>query len=624
MVCAVGWVAFEWLFHVTKISFMSLYTATEMLNVLSSGALLVALGLLLISIPFFLVGILLGILFKQPLLRCWTMFLPVILLLSMVLLVLIDNFSLTVLGWGVRDSAGLGVWIYRAFNVALLLLVARWICRFLARPVYTATDKAITLGAVLIIASALPLMLITGSLWSGRDMELSVVSGDPPNIVILSGDGIAANHMSLYGYERPTTPFMDSVRDEFLVAENSFTNASDTGGAVVSLLTGKLPTTTRVIYPPDTLRGADSFEHLPALLKKIGYYNVDISMRHYADPFDLNMRGGFSEANFRKLKHEGGTLVSAIRSVPAFVHASQLIDRISERVSERFDHIWRGKPMSDPLAEVNRPDLRWIRDPDRMKELERVIREAPSPFFIHVHMMGTHGERFKPTIRVYSTEEDYHTLWSIDGYDDAIMDFDRNVEATYQLLDELEILDSTLLIVTSDHGFSHRAVERLPMLMRLPGKTHSGMLGGNTERLDIAPTILHVLGLPKQEWMEGASMLTDGSGSPASRDIFATGSRSEKTADGNFWSVSKVEPPWYSLGRLFLIHCDQGFTLNVDTLEVVEQEVVGSNAHCDERISPEEARARLYRHLEEKAYTVPREPHGKQGMPTSDNAGEKR
>jgi hypothetical protein len=34
-------------------------------------------------------------------------------------------------------------------------------------------------------------------------------------------------------------------------------------------------------------------------------------------------------------------------------------------------------------------------------------------------MMGTHGEWFKPTQRVYSTEVDYLTPWHIGGYDEA-------------------------------------------------------------------------------------------------------------------------------------------------------------------------------------------------------------
>ena len=387
-----------------------------------------------------------------------------------------------------------------------------------------------------------------------------------------------------------------------MVAENHYTNASDTGGSVISMLSGKLPTSTRVVYPPDVLRGSDSYQHLPGLLKKLGYYGADISMRHYADPYDLNLRDGFAEANFRKLKDTGGTLVSAIRSIPMLNPTSMLLDRITERVGERFDHIWKNQKMQDPMAEVNEPDLRWITDDDRMTEIQRLLGSAPRPLFLSVHMMGTHGERFRPSIRKYSSEENYEVPWDPDAYDDSILDFDRQVEQIYHWLQDSGLLESTILVISSDHGFVHNALERLPLLIRLPGQTHTGTIGGNTQRLDIAPTLLQALGIEAPNWMEGRSMLEPASSAEAPRPIFASGSRGGKLADGNFWRVSTPEPPWYSLGRLFLIYCNQGFILQLDTMDIRGKSIPGSTAVCEKTLSLEEARALILGHLESRGY----------------------
>jgi arylsulfatase A-like enzyme len=165
---------------------------------------------------------------------------------------------------------------------------------------------------------------------------------------------------------------------------------------VISLLTGKLPTTTRVIYPPDALRGSDSFQHLPGILKRLGYYNADISMRHYADPYDLNLRNGFDKANFRKLDESGGHLIAALRKSPRLNPNSLLVDRMAERARERHKHISKDQPMMDPLAVVNRPDRSWIRDTNRTAETERLVLNATRPFFIDVHLMGTHGKASNP------------------------------------------------------------------------------------------------------------------------------------------------------------------------------------------------------------------------------------
>jgi hypothetical protein len=52
MAVGTGWVFFEWLFFVTKPSFMSLYSLWEKFGVLSSTALIVSLSLLLATLPF--------------------------------------------------------------------------------------------------------------------------------------------------------------------------------------------------------------------------------------------------------------------------------------------------------------------------------------------------------------------------------------------------------------------------------------------------------------------------------------------------------------------------------------------------------------------------------------------
>lgn len=603
LVVGTAWVFFEWLFFVTKPSFMSLYSVWEKIGVLSASALIMSVALFLVSLPFFVLAWILSRTTQRLLNVSLAAFFPASLLLAFAMLVVIDNFTLTLFGWGVRNTSEFTVYLYRLLTIVLVVLASWLLYGFLNGRYSAGLLKSLTVATGLVFAGSIPMFLSTTSI--PVEKVAFVAGSDPllPNILIFSGDGISANHMSVYGYERPTTPFLESARDEFLIAENHFTNDSDTGGSVISLLSGKLPTTTRVIYPPDVLRGNDSYEHLPGLLKKLGYYNADISMRHYADPYDLNMRGGFAEANFRKLKVTGGTLVSTIREIPALNPASLLIDRISERISERFDHIWKNRKMEDPMAAVNAPDLRWISDPDRMEEIRRFIDTARQPFFLNVHMMGTHGERFRPTRRIYSTEEDYATLWSVDGYDDAIIDFDRWVGEIYNFLKQRNILESTILIVSSDHGVVHSALDRLPMMLRLPGQEQTGVISGNSQRLDIAPTLLHAIGIKPPDWMEGHSMLDSEYRQVGSPFIFASGSSSAKSAEGAFWSVSLPVAPWFTLGQQFLIHCNQGFILKLASMEVSGKMIDGSTMDCEDTMSTEEARRILLSHLAKKGYS---------------------
>jgi arylsulfatase A-like enzyme len=603
LIVGTAWVLLEWLFFVTKPSFMSLYSAGEKFSVLASTSLIVSTGLLLASLPFIACSMLVDYLVRRPLVTSLVAFLPAYLLMAVACLVVIDNFTLTLFGWGIRDSSGLTLLLYRLLTIELLVFSAWWLHGFMDGRQTTGSLVALTVPVGVVLLISLPLLWVTSARWVGSDDDSVQIATVRPNIVILASDGVAANRMSIYGYHRPTTPFMDSAREEFLIAENHFTNAGDTGGSVISLLTGKLPTTTRVIYPPDVLSGPDSFEHLPGLLDKQGYYNVDISMRHYADPYDLNLRSGFHRANFRQLKKSGGTLVSALRNYPVLSPTSLLLDRMSERMTERFEHIWKNRKMPNPLAGVNLPDERWIRDPRRMEEIRKTLETAPRPFFLNVHMMGTHGEVFRPRKRIYSDDADYPNKWSVNGYDDAVIDFDRYVEETYNLLRALDLLDSTILIVSSDHGVKHDSSSRLPMLMRLPGREKTGLIPGNTQRLDIAPTILDVMGIEVPSWMEGRSMLRPFDPEREQRAVIAVGSSGDKSAVGNFWSVRSSIAPWYSLGQIYLVYCDQWFNLQLETMVTSGARVPGSTLSCDEAMTNKQAQELMFSHLREKGYS---------------------
>ncbi len=254
------------------------------------------------------------------------------------------------------------------------------------------------------------------------------------------------------------------------------------------------------------------------------------------------------------------------------------------------------------MAAVNKPDKRFIRDNARMADIHRFVEESQQPFFLHVHMMGTHGTRFKPRKRIYSTEESYPRDWVIDGYDDATIDFDLYVKETYELLKDSGLLESTIFIISSDHGYKHQPLHRVPMIMRMPGKTHTGFIGGNTQRLDIAPTLLEVIGAEVPDWMEGQSMLSLDADEFSKRPIFASGSSGEKSADGNDWSVSNPQAPWYTLGRLYLVMCNQGFSLQTDDMVLSETEIEGSTLNCSDKVSPDVAKQMMLAHLKARGY----------------------
>ena len=163
-----------------------------------------------------------------------------------------------------------------------------------------------------------------------EDGGLSATDIRRPNILLIGSDGLNASNTSVYGYERDTTPNLRHLADESLLAENAFTNSAKTSGSIISIFNSKLPTQTRVIYPPDILRNSNSYQHLPGILHKLGYRTIEISISHYIDAYTLNLRDGFDIVNDRSEDQAGFQIFSRF---PAFQDFGYFFSVLVERVS---------------------------------------------------------------------------------------------------------------------------------------------------------------------------------------------------------------------------------------------------------------------------------------------------
>jgi arylsulfatase A-like enzyme len=613
----------EWLFFATKSSFMDALPLGKKLEVfLLTGLVLAALALA----PFLVLRILGWI--PGPT-RRWQVFqliaalIPALLLGAMSLL-LIDNFTYTVFHFGIVTSQGALRAGYAALAAALVLL---WYWRLLAgakakpgapAPAAPAAARPIprrrpgwpvglTLGLILAGAS-----LAVGSF---RVAASTAVAGDStaaaqrqPNIILLGGDGTDAKWMSLYGYYRKTTPNLEKIAETGLLAENNFTNAAHTTGSVFSILTGKYPAATRLLYSPNILQGADSIQHLPGILQRAGYTTMQISFPYYIDAYDVNMQEGFDEVNGRSLE-EGGIFPLARR-----IHwedAGYFLPQLAERLFDRLLHIFFMREMPDPYHEV----IQAV-DPNRMSKqtdqarvgsLIRALRSAEGPMFIHVHLMDTHGPRFYPRTRVFSSAEIQDQDWMRDFFDDAVLDFDAYVGEVVDFLKSSGRWDNTVLIVYSDHVDGCKTHDRIPLLFHFPGGEYAGRIRNNTQNLDIAPTILDYLGLAQPAWMPGRSLLAGEP--PALRPIISAGVVGIQCPPPDWWcyidpAVSR--PPFFQFGYLQVVVCQKMARLELNINLYTESSVYDHTAPCPAADLPDknQVRAILIDHLRTYGFDV--------------------
>lgn len=641
-------VGMEWLFFVTKPSFMSALGWPAKLAILAVAPLpFLAVGLAVLLAAAAIGRASPSLRFRRA--QYALAMAPALACVSALLLLLVDNFTTTVLKFGIQRSVAPWKLLYVPIFAALLWVaysVSRALRLFLTRTICNASARWLDSVAVVLVTSSLLITGIvairqsashaptrlpadaaseratdeTGDLaapagGAGADIatELPAGLGRPirrPNILLISSDGIEADHTSVYGYERQTTPHLNELVPRALVCENAFANCARTTGTLTSILTGRLPTETRVIFPPDVLTGRDAELHLPGVLKSLGYRTEQFTIRHFADAYDLNMRNGFDRANFQKPAPVRWTRLLGEET-------TYFLDQMMRRVRDRIVHVFGPTRAPAAIVEVQRepgpPGLRLATrfvqpaDRTRIQALLAFVRETEEPFFAHLHLMVTHGPWFRVKKHVFSPDRPQASEWMVDYYDDSILGFDEYVADIFEALEREGKLASTLLVIHSDHGAAWSNRTRIPLLFVFPEGENAGRVRHNVQTTDIAPTILDYMGLSKPAWMSGRSILD--AELPAVRPIFSADADKTTFKSQNrrvFIEPTKIEAPFYTLKEVTMVLCQRAYVADLMSRKLQFEDVKGHTMPCDESElpSPERAFVMILDHLRECGYDL--------------------
>jgi len=577
----------EWLFFVTKPSSLSVLTLFDKVKILVITGGIVALLLLaclfILSIPALLVTHPIW----RPRLRALSLLAPAS-MFAVTALLLLDNFTYTVFKFGIISAES---WGKAPYAIGFVIFVW-WMTRLIRRRTQKRRTPASFLSVGLLIASIIFILSVTFSLdstASGLANDSLKPSAERPNIIILGGDGLSANYLSVYGYSHDTTPFLKEMAKTSLVAENAFPNASSTTASTTTMMTGREPITVKVYRYPDVLEGNASFEHLPGILKRQGYTTVEVGTPFYVDAQKLNLLDGFDIVNNESLNQPA---LDALRKVLGNAPATHFIWTIKERASERLLHIFFIKDMQNPLKEVNNPEAK-INDTQRVDQILSAVDNADRPVYIFAHLMDTHGPHFSSDKQVFSTGSTDEE-WDKAQYEDAILSFDGNVEKIYKHLEEHGQLDNTILVIYTDHGFKYTVWNRIPIMIHFPNAAHAGIREHNIQIIDVPATLLDYLEIPQPEWMTGASFLND-----------------EPLIDRQIISITagsptKIKPPFYQIKIVQVLVCQKWYLLNVKENKWDTGTVTGYKSKCSQNLLPpdDEIRQKILEYLEKYGYDI--------------------
>ncbi|MEN6580184.1 MAG: sulfatase-like hydrolase/transferase, partial [Anaerolineaceae bacterium] len=498
-------------------------------------------------------------------------------------LLLLDNFTYTLFGFGIVTSKGISRVIYAAAYLLIILVIGYDLIKLIlktgggVRTFMTSHTWAIyALLAVVVIPSVIVVITNVSKPQTGNLAGSAATGANQPNIILITADGVNSTHMSLYGYERETTPFIDSIADQALIFENNFSNSTNTSGSITSIFTGKYPTTTRVLYPPDILRGKDVYEHLPGILQNQGYYTAQFSFKRYADAYQLNFLNAFDEVN--GISSQQKSIFSRLEILPA--DYDYFLFELENRLSSRIKHIFLIEEMENNYLQAVEEPI-GFEDEQKIEKVVELIQSNRAPVFVHIHWMGTHGSYFYPEQRVFSQgkDADSQEQWDDDFYDDSILDFDKGVQTLMASLNGELGSEKNLIIIGSDHGKAAVINERIPLLFLFPSQEYTGWVEGDSQNLSVASTILDYLDIAQPSWMEGESLIKE---DYQANYILGMGTtkRVEVEGVGSTLDESYVQPPFYQFDLIHLVNCGKWYLLDLENYSWSEGDVPSYTSNC--------------------------------------------
>jgi len=345
-----------------------------------------------------------------------------------------------------------------------------------------------------------------------RIPELSpeeIAATPPPlNVILYVVDTLRADHMSIYGYERQTTPRIDRWAESAYVFDNAYSTGTKTWEVIPVLFGSRF-----------------GLEHLQRQVR-------GITPPVLAEVFRQNgYRAAAFQANFLVLPGLG------------YARGFEPYELVTDQVT---DDDGLAKPIAGSADRVQDRALEWI------------DRERERPFFLYLQTMDPHNPYRAPEgfagryttsqEKIATFEEEIGRLAAdFDGtaspqeladarkvvlkyldpdrYDECIAYSDDAFGRFLDRLAERGLLRQTMVILTADHGESlgdgpakdrylhgvtaHEEIVRIPLIVQLPGQATGRRVPDLVSLIDIAPTVLDAARLPIPKAFRGESLFEE-------------------------------------------------------------------------------------------------------------------
>lgn len=363
-------------------------------------------------------------------------------------------------------------------------------------------------------------LLVGGIAVAGVVPACSEVAGtepDPgPNVVWVVWDTVRADHLSLYGHDRPTTPFLEEWARDARVYNDCLSTASSTVPSHASMFTGLLPSEHGMHNRHKHLE--DHFETIAELFHEAGYATYLFAANPHISS-DENFQQGFDVEEHPWDPAYRDEALSIVRSkITPEDRSSELPDKVRAMTLSPWD--------IKACGELARRGVEsWLDG-----------RDPAQPFFIFLNYMEAHRPFIPPASfrekmmtpeqleKSYLVDRSWVPMWSYTfglheytgeeldlmaaTYDACLAELDALFRDLVAMLETRIDLDDTIIVLTADHGEhlgEHHMLDhqyslynpliRVPLVVRYPEKFAPGRDDGPVVTYDLFPTLLELAGI---------------------------------------------------------------------------------------------------------------------------------
>lgn len=353
-----------------------------------------------------------------------------------------------------------------------------------------------------------------------------------PNVILVTFDALTAEDMSCYGYHLNTTPYIDALARDSHLFTNYYAASTFTTPSVVSMLTGRYPSSTHVYHWGGKLHGVDAERTLPRELRKAGYRTAASVANLGAHPDCLGFGDDFNDLPPAPIND------FVQRDVATTFHLAQLASdaaiaaRVVPYTLEQLSPQLFGRRHSDTPPALS------------FKQAETLLKKGDQPFFLWVHTFAPHFPYLPdpPYLHRFLAGDELRThaeladMVDLKGYwyspsrqpivDKARLRYNEWIAQTDAAFGQFMMtlrasghFENTAVIVSSDHGESltggyvghggpsmRRPILHVPLVIHLPGQARGQIITGVADQTALAPTLLELVGAPRPDWMDGSSL----------------------------------------------------------------------------------------------------------------------